>query len=51
MGVKRRRSKRKEELDESAEAWLHGEPCGFVQFNRKITGSPRARRRKGRRKL
>ena len=32
MGVKRRRSKRKEELDASTEAWLRGEPCGFVQF-------------------
>ena len=32
MGVKRRRSKRKEEIDASTEAWLRGEPCGLVQF-------------------
>ena len=33
MGVKRRRSKRKEELDASTEAWLRGDDdCGFVQF-------------------
>ena len=32
MGVKRRRSKRKEELCSSAEAWLRGEGGGFFQF-------------------
>ncbi len=32
MGVKRRRSKRKEELSANAEAWLRGEPAGFFPY-------------------
>jgi hypothetical protein len=32
MPVKRRLAKRRELIDEDAEAWLRGEPCGFFEF-------------------
>jgi hypothetical protein len=35
MPVKRRVSKRRVPLEEDAEQWLRGEPCGFFQFKRK----------------
>jgi hypothetical protein len=35
MPRKRRASKRREELSEDAESWLHGEECGFFRFKGK----------------
>jgi hypothetical protein len=32
MPVKRRVTKRREQLCEDAERWLRGEPCGFFEF-------------------
>jgi hypothetical protein len=34
MPVKRRVSKRRADLEDGAEQWLRGEPCGFFKFKR-----------------